>query len=137
MLRGLTPLVLEAERGRLRVRLVCLRLGDDLCVTLSGGDREHVGAVALARPGADPQALAVPGHREEDLAKRVAARLSAHCRATVCVACGIHLDRIAPAEIQDALDLSARLAEELAGRMEGPEGTGTVADPREERLTSS
>lgn len=124
MLRGLTPIVLEAGKGRLRLRLVCLRLGEDLCVTLSGGDREHVGAVALARPGAGPEALAVPGHREEDLAKRLAARLSARTGCAVCMACGIHLDRITPMEIQDALDLAARLTEELAGRLEGPEDTG-------------
>lgn len=115
MLRGLTPIVLETAKGRLCLRLTCLPMGEDLCVTLTGGDREHLGAVALARPGTAPEILAVPGHREADLASGIAFHLASRAERAVCVACGIHLDRITPAEIQDVLDLSRQLAEELIG----------------------
>lgn len=127
MLRGLTPIVLETARGRLRLRLTCLPMGEDLCVTLTGGDREHLGAVALAGPGGPPAALTVPGHREADLASELASRLSDRTGRTVCVACGIHLDRITPSEIQDVHDLSIQLAKELGGRLEAP---GKSADEK-------
>lgn len=126
MLRGLTPIVLETARGRLRLRLTCLPMGEDLCVTLTGGD-QHLGAVALAGPGTPPVALTVTGHREADLASELAARLSDRTGRTVCVACGIHLDRITPSEIQDVHDLSTQLAKELGGRLEAP---GESADEK-------
>ncbi len=107
------PLHLSADRGRVRLKLVCLPLGKDLCVTLSGGDREHVGAVALAQADGSLGALTVPGHREEELARKLAERVSRHAQATVCVACGIHLERIQPSEIADVLALADQLTDDL------------------------
>jgi hypothetical protein len=110
---------LSRERGRVNLRLCCLRMGADLCVTLAGGDREHIGAVALSQPG--PQGhpavatsvLALPGHREEDLARRIAAQVSAQTGAVVCVACGIHLEAIRPEELAQVLELSEALLQAL------------------------
>ena len=68
-----TPLIeLFTERGRIQLHLYCLRMGQDLCVTLSGGDRAHIGAVALSQPNAKEKTgvttavIALPGHREEN-----------------------------------------------------------------------
>lgn len=112
-----------AERGRVRVRICCLRMGADLCVAVSGGDREHIGAVALAQPHpgetdpgkreANASVIAVAGHREDDLARRVASRLASRFGCTVSVACGIHVDRILPNELEDALELVYQLTDEL------------------------
>lgn len=108
---------LDAERGRVRLHMRCISLGEDLCITLSGGDREHIGAVALARPGEHASTLAVPGHREEELAREIAQRIANHSHTTVCVTCGIHLDKILPSEIEDVLDVSRDLTETLSQRL--------------------
>ena len=39
--------------------------------------------------------------------------LSRHAQATVCVACGIHLERIQPSEIADVLALADQLTDDL------------------------
>jgi len=110
---------LEAQRGRVRLRMIALPMGRDLCVTLSGGDQEHIGAVALRHPGgAETQVLTLPEHREDELARTIAARLSAHQGATVCVACGIHLDDIQPSEIADVLELAEELTRQLMDRLD-------------------
>ena len=111
------PIILETRRGRLHLRLAALFLGQDLCVTLSGGDRPHIGAVALGQSGASARVLSVPGHREEALALRLARDLASEIQATVCLACGIHLDGIRPEEIQDALELAEALVRDLPGHL--------------------
>ncbi|GEJ56240.1 prenylated flavin chaperone LpdD [Anaeromyxobacter diazotrophicus] len=112
---------LALARGRVALRLTAVRLGADLAVTLSGGDRPHVGAVAVSQPRADAGAttsvLAILGHREDELARQIAARLAAATRGVVTVACGIHLDRITPAEIEEVRRVSEELALELLARL--------------------
>ena len=94
------------------LRLRWLRMGDDLCLTLSGGEREHLGAVAVAqsRPGlADPartsataSVITLSGHKEDMLARELSLKVAATLNVAVCVACGIHVPHPAP-ELLDAL----------------------------------
>jgi gallate decarboxylase subunit D len=127
----MTLIELSAERGRVRLHLRCLRLGEDLCVTLSGGDREHIGAVALSQPrisheepgktSTTTSVLALQGHREDELARRIASHLASRLGATVCVACGIHVDAIQPRELSDVQELSEELTKALLERLASPE----------------
>lgn len=110
-------ITLEARRGRLHLRLTALFLGQDLCVTLSGGDRPHIGAVALGQSGAAASVISLPGHREDALARRLTQELAAETQATVCLACGIHLDNIRPEEIRDALELADGLIQRLRSHL--------------------
>lgn len=107
---------LHLRRGRISLRLRALRLGDDLSLTLTGGDREHLGAVALAAPqsGRDGSAtasvLTLPGHREDLLARRLALHLAATLGIAVSVACGIHIDAPTRQELQDVEAMADELA---------------------------
>ena len=108
-----------ARQGRLNIYLKVLRLGRDLQV-LCGGGASHIGAVALAAPAqvyelqqgqhalADQAAqpgqtaarlLALPGHKEDALALRMAQSISQSLHCAVCVSAGIHYDNITRAEI--------------------------------------
>lgn len=120
-------LELTATRGRIAIVLRAQRLGDDLSVTIGGGDRAHIGAVAVSQPrpsrepggrtGATTSVIALPGHREDDLARRTAARLAAALGVVTCVAAGVHVDRIQPGEIRDVEELVEGLVTELLGRL--------------------
>ncbi len=122
-------ITLEAHRGRLNLRLTAIFMGQDLCVTLSGGDRPHIGAVALGQGSVAVDVLSLPGHREDTLAHQFAQELATEIQATVCVACGVHLDNIHPEEIQDALELAQNLAQELRRRLRERPPTERVATP--------
>ena len=108
-----------ARQGRLNIYLEVFRLGRDLQV-LCGGGASHIGAVALAAPAqvyalqqgqhaqADQAAqpgqtearlLALPGHKEDSLALRMAQSISQSLHCAVCVSAGIHYDNITRAEI--------------------------------------
>jgi hypothetical protein len=122
------PVILTETQGRVALSLTCVVLGRDLSVTLSGGEG-HIGAVALAQPrpahrpdrspGATTSVLALLGHREDDLARELAANLARRLGAVVCLACGIHLDAITPGELDAVGTLARSLADRLVATLEG------------------
>lgn len=92
----LSPYLLEAG-----VRLI----GDDLLVAIWGGEKPHIGAVAVAQPrpslrpphdlvSATASVICLPGHKEDVLAKSVAETLSALINRPVVVSAGMHWPRI-------------------------------------------
>lgn len=118
-----------ARQGRLNISLRVFRQGRDLQV-LCGGGASHIGAVALAAPcnGHAPQSdapyqadlsdqpwqvevrlLALPGHREDALAQRMAQRMAEALHCAVCVSAGIHYDNITRAEIQQVEQMAQDL----------------------------
>jgi len=111
---------LERRSGRLVIRLQAVPMGLDWCLALTGGDRPHLGAtaVAQARPSltgegvsASVSVITLPGHKEDLLARELAGRAAAALNANVTVCCGIHLDGITPAEIEDCQALCMELVE--------------------------
>ncbi len=108
----------------------CVGVGDDLVVVVGGGQRPHVGAAALAIsvPSAvDPSArtssswlASVPGHREEDLARDGALRLSRALRRQVVVTVGIHDDAISRERIGLYLELFRRLMDQVEAAHAAP-----------------
>lgn len=97
-------------RSRITVEAVDVPMGGDHCVIVTGGDRPHVGAVALAqsRPSlrdpstvsATTSVLALLGHKEDIVAHRAAERLASALNRNVVVCCGIHVDAITPDEME-------------------------------------
>ncbi len=124
------PMVLTAQRGRIALCMVCVPMGRDLAVTLAGGDLSHIGAVAVSqsRPSHRPEGgtsattsiIALPGHKEDDLARNLAARFAAQLDAVVSVSCGIHMDQIGQGDLKDILELSEELAARALTRITAP-----------------
>ncbi|MBZ5587884.1 MAG: hypothetical protein LAO05_04920 [Acidobacteriia bacterium] len=118
-----------AVRGALRLEAIACRAGGDLSVTITGGDRPHVGCVVLARPHpstGDPRrtsvtssVLAVPPHREEALARPLAEKLATELGATVVVAAGVHTDRLGKRAIAGYLKLGEIVSEKLLQALGG------------------
>ena len=90
--------------------------GEDLCILFSGGDRPHIGAVALGvwtssandseKMSATASLVSVPGHKESQLALAAAEKLSIVAKRTVVVTVGIHIEDISP-------ELITRVVEEF------------------------
>ena len=98
-------------------------VGDDVVVAVGGGDRPHVGCVVLAQPypakGGDTlwsaacSVLTIPPHKEEPIAREVAAKLSATLGRVAVVTAGVHDDDIDAEGIATYLRLAEELAEKL------------------------
>jgi hypothetical protein len=102
-------------------------MGKDFCVALYGGDKPHVGAVAIAVPRkslADPDktsattsVIALTGHKEDELAKCVAHKLASTLGCVVTVSCGIHLDNAKPKDILEVEEVAMQLTHNLISRI--------------------
>lgn len=112
--------LVEHYRGQ-AVRMDGVRAGNDLSLTIYGGDIPHIGAVAVSvcsqalhDPGkttVTDNLLALQGHKDGELAVRVANRLAKHFGCTVSVACGIHFREASSAEIAEIVSLVMGMVE--------------------------
>ena len=114
----------SVQSGPYRLWARVLLAGDGLVVYVGGGDRPHVGTVAVAEPRqslADPNRTSATSsvwnrlsHKDEALARPMAERLAARLGVVVVVTAGVHVEGLPPEGIQTFL----ALADELAGKME-------------------
>lgn len=115
---------LERRHGRLHLHLALCPQGADWLARLWGGTA-HIGAAALGLPqsesgGAAPQELSPlcrSGHREAELAQKIADRLAQAAGSAVCCCAGIHYEGITPEEIALVLRLANELTEEAARQL--------------------
>ncbi len=86
------------------VRAEVCQIGEDVVVLVSGGEKPHVGAVAVGIPRPsleDPDVVsstasvfALVGHKEDDVAKIIARKMAALLNKNTVVTVGIHVDNI-------------------------------------------
>lgn len=110
-------LALIAEEGRVRLQLRAYPMGEEVCLLLDGGDRPHVGAVAVTATDEAVQIAQRPDHREAELVEALARIAGDRLGSPVAVVGGIHLDGITPQEIDTVLHLSHHLLQQLLDRM--------------------
>lgn len=81
---------------------VAVRCGDDLTVVIGGGEKQHIGAVAVGVPrpslkdknivSSSASVLCLTGHKEDLLARKAALELARMLGHTVTVTVGLHID---------------------------------------------
>jgi hypothetical protein len=99
--------------GRLRVWGTAFFSSGGLSVNCVGGDRPHIGAVAigiprpsLARSGrrsATTSVFAVTGHKDDELARSMANELARRLGVTAVVVAGVHIAHATPSDIAAVL----------------------------------
>ncbi len=105
------------------IRVHMEEMGEELCVTISGGDRAHIGSVAIAEPresltgdgtaSATVSTYNFPGHKDDIIANEVARSLtSATGHRCVCL-CGIHYDRFSEELYTKLLTLQEQILNDL------------------------
>ena len=113
------------DEDRYNLRASARWIGGDLLVAIWGGERPHIGAVALAQPrpslkdsaimSATASVICVVGHKEDDLVKEASEFLAAALKTRVVVTAGIHWDNLDEeglrAVIQNSHALVKRIAE--------------------------
>ena len=96
-------------------------IGADLLIAIWGGERPHIGAVAVAQPRPslrDPEVTSAStsvfcfvGHKEDELAKAAAEILAATLDTAVVVTAGIHWDNLEEEAIQKIIKNSELLVD--------------------------
>jgi len=114
---------LKVGEGKYQVFLHTLFCGTDVSICIFGGEVPHIGAVAVAVPrksltgdGSDSASVSViciTGHKEDELARSIALRLSSKWLCNVTVSAGIHIDNAK----QEDIDILSRNIEELMRKL--------------------
>ncbi len=110
-----------------RVESEAVRIGTDVLVYLWGGERPHIGSVAVAqsRPSlADPartsataSVITFPGHKEDVLVKEAAERIASELDVHVVVTAGIHWDDLNEEGIKAIMANSREVVDKLLQRL--------------------
>lgn len=108
------------------LELSVVRLGEDLSVTISGGDRPHIGSVALAVPresltgdgsiSSTVSVINVVGHKDDVICTEVAGLVASAANCVVTVSCGIHFDGISPEQMRILAASPPKLAQLIIAR---------------------
>ncbi|MGI6318803.1 MAG: hypothetical protein ACOX1J_08810 [Dethiobacteria bacterium] len=106
-----------------QVQVSAFLIGDDLAVMVYGGDKPHVGAIAVSIPRPslkDPQAIssttsvfALIGHKEDELAKKMAGKLASALNRKVVLTAGIHVDDLTVSGIREIESNCSKVLEQL------------------------
>lgn len=99
------------------------RLGSDYHILVSGGECPHIGCTVLAipRPSLDgngkmsstASVLNVTGHKDEDVCRYLAEKVSAGKNAVVVCIGGIHMDGITKEQIAEIVEAVRIIAVEI------------------------
>jgi gallate decarboxylase subunit D len=102
-------------------------IGQDVLVAVWGGEKPHIGAVAMAQPrpslknpavtSATASVFSYVGHKEDELVKAASEILAAALNTRVVVTAGIHWDNIKPEGIQKIICNSKTLVDLILARI--------------------
>lgn len=118
---------ITVKEGPFLLRAMVILVGDDLLVSIWGGTRPHIGAVALALPrpslkdkkktSATSSVLTVLGHKEDQTVKAVSEALSAVFKKNTVVTAGIHWDNLKAEEIKVIMGLTEKLTQKIIAKI--------------------
>jgi hypothetical protein len=87
--------------GKYKIEVKGISSGQDITVIIAGGEEYHIGATALAVPrhslkeasviSASASVLCVTGHKDDEVARNIALRLSSELDCIVTVVAGVHI----------------------------------------------
>ena len=115
---------LNRKKGRVNIDLKATYVGEDLIISISGGDRPHVGAISYGGEGFENKefkknTIIYGNHKEYIISQRFSQRIGEIFKGNYIISAGIHLDNITKEEIEIVKKLSEELLEEIISIMEG------------------
>ena len=85
--------------GKYKVNLERKELGDDLVYILSGGEKPHIGGIAISQPTKETKVIRLKGHYDVIVLKPIAEAASGKFGRRVVVLGGVHVDNATQKEI--------------------------------------
>lgn len=109
--RHIKEQIIEKELSYTKLIVKISRIGEDIHITLQGGEAPHIGCVVLAvpRPSLDgdgsrsstASVLNVTGHKDEILCRRLAEQMAVRENAVAVCCGGFHVDHITKEQIRE------------------------------------
>ena len=112
----------EKMQNGLPVFAQLVQMGKDCTICVWGGDTPHVGSVVMstARPSLTGSGVGVTssvlngiGHKDEYVARKFAEAAAEKFVCTAVCSCGIHIDGITPAQLQEVSAVCDKLLKQV------------------------
>lgn len=113
--------IYEKELSFSTIKMYVLKLGDDYNITISGGDKPHIGSSVLAIPrpsltgdesiSATSSVMNMVGHKDEQICRYLAEKVCINKNAVVLCSGGFHIDNISKDGIDEVLQAVKELAD--------------------------
>lgn len=117
------------KQGRVEINIKSHIIGDDICIIIAGGDKPHIGCVALSisRESLKDEncgsyttsVLNLSGHKDEQVARYVAEQVVKALGKNVVIIGGIHVNDIDPQEMDFILNSLDDIAEGIIHQQYG------------------
>lgn len=113
---------IEKMQNGLPVFAQLVQMGKDCTICVWGGDTPHVGSVVMstARPSLTGSGVGVTssvlngiGHKDEYVARKFAEAAAEKFVCTAVCSCGIHIDGITPAQLQEVSVVCDKLLKQV------------------------
>ena len=113
---------IEKMQNGLPVFAQLVQMGKDCTICIWGGDTPHVGSVVMstARPSLTGSGVGVTssvlngiGHKDEYVARKFAEAAAEKFVCTAVCSCGIHIDGITPAQLQEVSVVCDKLLKQV------------------------
>ena len=91
------------------LQVLAFWMGEDLHISIFGGDKAHIGAVSILSPEGSIQTTCFPGHRDDTVSILWCQRLKACGVHAAVVEAGIHYDNLSKEGIAAVLDACEKL----------------------------
>ena len=118
---------IKTDKEAYNIEAFVKEVGQDLLVAMWGGERPHIGAVAVAQPrpslkdnklrSATASVFCYPGHKDDIVAKEAAEKISSALNTNVTVSAGIHWDDIDEEGIKTVIENSRLLVKMIIERI--------------------
>jgi len=119
--------IVQTQTGAYDLRAAVRFIGNDVLVAIWGGEKPHIGAVAMAQPRAslrDPSVTSATtsvfcflGHKEDALANAAATTIASRLKTQTVVTAGMHWDNLDEEGIRAVQANSALLVELIIKRV--------------------
>ncbi len=116
-----TEFTLKTDTGAYDLTASVRWIGPDLLIAIWGGEKPHIGAVAVSQPrpslkdpevtSATTSVICYVGHKEDELVKAASEVLAATLNTRVVVTAGIHWDNLDPQGIRRIIQNSEVLVD--------------------------
>jgi len=114
---------LSSEEGKHRVTAMGIVTKEGIIVCILGGDKPHVGAIALGIPrpslrdprvvSATASVLTLVGHKDDEIAKPIAENFAKELNQTTVVIVGVHIEEANESDIAKLISNCTQVADKL------------------------
>ena len=110
-------------KDKYKVKLVTIKSGEDLTIVISGGEKPHIGAMAISIPrpsledwnkvSASTSVFTLTGHKEDELSKQIAENITKITKRTTVVIIGLHIEKATSQDIENLIQNTQEVVRKL------------------------